>query len=322
MEPAFIPSAPEDSALQDVFEAVKTMDPDGRRLARVTRQTFDQLYDGQRTGRFRLDQLHKTEKTHFGTLFEINLQREFSFEEGRVLDFRIAGHEVDSKYSHTGQWMLPPESFEQLVMVAKADDKLGTWSFGLVRVTEANRRTSANRDRKTGLNTLGRSRILWLFQDEGLPPNILQQLPEATVDLIMSHRGGQARVNELFRNAVNVPITRSVIATVAQQADYMKRVRENGGARSSLRPEGLLILSGDYSNQRDLAWTLGATVPQRGELVSVKVVPTDSQDGTIIEGELWQMVPADHKTLRAAPRISASTPMMSRAEADWETPSL
>lgn len=260
MEPAFIPNAPEDSALQDVFEAVKTMDPDGGRLARVTRQTFDQLYDGQRTGRFRLDQLHKTEKTHFGTLFEINLQREFSFEEGRVLDFRIAGHEVDSKYSHTGQWMLPPESFEQL--------------------------------------------------------------PEATVDLIMSHRGGQARVNELFRNAVNVPITRSVIATVAQQADYMKRVRENGGARSSLRPEGLLILSGDYSNQRDLAWTLGATVPQRGELVSVKVVPTDSQDGTIIEGELWQMVPADHKTLRAAPRISASTPMMSRAEADWETPSL
>ena len=94
MEPAFIPNAPEDSALQDVFEAVKTMDPDGGRLARVTRQTFDQLYDGQRTGRFRLDQLHKTEKTHFGTLFEINLQREFSFEEGRVLDFRIAGHEI------------------------------------------------------------------------------------------------------------------------------------------------------------------------------------------------------------------------------------
>ena len=84
-------------------------------MAKVFRATFDQLYDGQHTGRYRLDQLFKTEKTHFGTLAEINLQRELQLDDGQVLDFSIAGHEVDCKYSHTGAWMLPIESFEQIV---------------------------------------------------------------------------------------------------------------------------------------------------------------------------------------------------------------
>ena len=48
---------------------------------------LDQLYDGQRTGRYRWDQLRKTEKTHCGTLVEINMQREFLFEDGSKLDF-------------------------------------------------------------------------------------------------------------------------------------------------------------------------------------------------------------------------------------------
>ena len=33
-------------------------------------------------------------------------------------------------------------------------------------------------------------------------------------------------------------ISRTVVATVAQQEDYMKRVRGNGGSRTSLRPGG------------------------------------------------------------------------------------
>ena len=47
-------------------------DPRGERTAAVFRATYDQLYDGQHTGRFRWSQLYKTEKTHFGTLLEIN----------------------------------------------------------------------------------------------------------------------------------------------------------------------------------------------------------------------------------------------------------
>ena len=66
-----------DSAREEVVEAFRTADPDGTRAAAVFPATYDQLYDGQHTGRFRWDQLFKTEKTHFGTLLEINLRREF-----------------------------------------------------------------------------------------------------------------------------------------------------------------------------------------------------------------------------------------------------
>lgn len=110
-------------------------------MATVSRRTFDQLYDGQHTGRYKLDQLFKTEKTHFGTLIEINLQRELRLDDGETLCFKIAGHEVDCKYSHTGGWMLPIESFDQIVLVTQADDYRSKWSAGPVRVSEQNRRT-------------------------------------------------------------------------------------------------------------------------------------------------------------------------------------
>lgn len=270
-------------------------------MAAVFRRTFDQLYDGQHTGRYKLDQLFKTEKTHFGTLIEINLQRELRLDDGETLDFNIAGQEVDCKYSHTGGWMLPIESFDQIVLVTQANDHGSTWSVGLVRVTEQNRRTSENRDRKTGLNTRGRDDISWLYRDAQMPPNALLSLPENDVESIMSARSGQARVNELFRRATNRRLTRSIIATVAQQDDFMKRVRENGGARTALRPEGYLILGGDYTEQRMTAEALGCEVPQPGELVSVKVVPAKSKSGVKIDLAWWRLAQDDEDVTEPAP---------------------
>ena len=78
------PISPDD-ALEQVVAALISIDPSGARFARVFRETFDQLYDGQRTGRYKWDQLYKTEKTHYGTLIEINLQREFAFADGNDL---------------------------------------------------------------------------------------------------------------------------------------------------------------------------------------------------------------------------------------------
>lgn len=270
-------------------------------MAKVFRSTFDQLYDGQRTGRYSVEQLFKTEKTHFGTLIEINLQRELKFADGDVLDFKIAGLEVDCKYSHTGAWMLPMESFEQLILVTQADDQKSVWSAGVVRVTEENRRISENRDKKTGLNTHGRSQITWLFKDAPMQPNALLQLPATVVADIMSGRSGQARLNELFRQATNRRLSRNIIATVAQQDDYMKRVRENGGSRSALRPEGYLILGGDYFIQRDIAAALGAVVPEPGELVSVQVVPAAPEEGVGIDGEWWRLAAPDEQIDLPAP---------------------
>ena len=304
-QPAWPPSSA-DPAIADVRTELLALDPNGSRMAAVFRRTFDQLYDGQHTGRYKLDQLFKTEKTHFGTLIEINLQRELKLDDGKTLDFDIAGHEVDCKYSHSGGWMLPIESFDQIVLVTQADDAQSTWSAGLVRVTEQNRRASENRDRKTSLNPHGRADISWVFKDAQMPPNALLSLPAAEVEAIMSARSGQARVNELLRRATNRRLTRSIIATVAQQDDFMKRVRENGGARTALRPEGYLILGGDYKEHKSTAEKLGCEVPQPGEIVSVKVVPAKPHDGARIDHAWWRVAGDDEKVTEPAPFVSKS----------------
>ena len=295
-----------DSELERVVATLTRIDPSGERFARVFRSTFDQLYDGQRTGRYKWEQLFKTEKTHFGTLIEINLQREFEFDDGEILDFRIAGVEVDCKYSfREGGWMLPPESWGHLIMVAIADDRASEWSVGVVRVRPIYLRDGRNRDGKSGLNPEGREAIRWIFRKAGFSPNVLLQLPRVQVDDLMAMSSGQQRVDELFRIAEGRKVHRNAIATVAQQSDYMKRVRYNGGSRSNLRPEGYLIIGGDYSSHRKIADEFGGPVPGPGEVVSFRVVAASSDDPIAVEldGGKWRRVEAGDASIGPAPLL-------------------
>lgn len=305
-----INSQPTDFPLADSVAELLSADPAGVRFARVFRETFDQLYDGQRTGRYAIEQLSKTEKTHFGSIIEINLRREFDdvIDDGALLDFEIAGHEIDCKFSlKRGGWMLPPESFGQLILVCHADDRAGLWSVGVVRVTLENRRESANRDRKSGLNATGREAIVWLHRDADLPVNVLLQLPEADRAAILEPSSGQQRINELFRRAQLIPVSRNVIATVAQQVDYMKRVRENGGARSQLRSEGYLIPGGDYESHRRLSLELGAPDIAPGEFVSFRVVPTEQHPASaLIDGQYWRIAELNEPSNMTAPLLPST----------------
>lgn len=100
----------EDSALEEVFATLLNADPNGSRVGRVLRETLDLLYNGQHTGRFSPEQLFKTEKAHCGSLVEIELRRKLNdvIGDGDRLDFKIAGHEVDCKFSfREGGWMPP-----------------------------------------------------------------------------------------------------------------------------------------------------------------------------------------------------------------------
>lgn len=292
-----------------MFRAFERADRDGDRIAQMMRSTLDQLYDGQRTGRYSWAQLHKTERTHFGTLFEINLRREFDdvIDEGAKLDYLIAGHDVDCKFSQRmGGWMIPPEAFGQLLVVGFVDDAASEYAFGVVRASPQHLRAAANRDAKVQLNPAGNAAVRWLHRPGALPPNVLLQCQLDDIEAIFNPRlSGQKRVNELFRRVTRKRIGRNTIATVAQQDDFMKRVRENGGARSLLRPEGYVILSGDYTFHRAAAAQLGVVTPGPGEVVSLRVTEaTISDPNTVkIDGTLWRAASDEEIVSRPAPVI-------------------
>lgn len=287
----------DDPSLEEVIAALLSADPDGRRASRVFRATFDQLYDGQRTGRFSWNQLHKTEKTHFGTLIEINLRREFDdvIDDGDLLDYLVAGHEVDCKYSFkVGGWMIPPECVGHLVIVCTANDQSSEWALGVVRASVDHIHQSTNRDGKATLNAVGRSAIRWLHWGAEMPPNALLAIdPDLALRLTDSSRPGkgQQRLNDLFRSVQGVRISRNIIATVAQQDDFMKRVRANGGSRTHLAKDGIVILGGDYSTHLRIADELGTDIPEPGEMVSVRLVPAGEGHplSTEIDGQLWRI---------------------------------
>lgn len=295
--------APADPEIELLATDLAAIDPDGSRWAGVLRRTYDMLYNGQETGRYKWEQLFKTEKTHFGTLFEINAQREFGFYDGDTLDYSISGIEVDAKWSQKdGGWMLPPESFGHVILVATGSDLTSTWSLGLVRVTEENRRTTSNRDSKTQLNPVGRAAIAWLWRDAPLSPNVLLQLPDTVVDHILEPRSGQEKILRLLRSAEGRIIHRSTIATVGRQLDPMKRLRGNGGARTLLAQEGFLVLTGNY--HAALAARFGAPVPIPGEVVAIRVVPGGAND-VPLGGGFWRRAAADEAVIVPAPLLVA-----------------
>jgi len=273
--------------------------PDGTRIAKVLRRTYDMLLDGQHTGRYRWDQLYKTEKTHFGTLVEINLQREFEFADGTAMDFAIRGIDVDCKYSQDrAEWMIPPEAVGQIVLGLWASDDQGKWSLGLVRADNHLLTSSrGNRDLKRRLSAAGKAAVTWLFHSHELPENALLRIPPAEVQQIFNcSRYGTKRVDMLFRLAQQCVISRTVVATVAKQEDYMKRVRGNGGSRSSLRPEGIVII-GQYESHRRIAQALALPAPGPGESVSARLARRRSSHGELpfvtLDGEDWVVAQRD-----------------------------
>jgi len=288
-----------DPELDRVQAELYRLDGSGHQVATVLRDTLDQLYDGQHTGRWSYDQLHKTEKTHMGTLVEINLHRHFGFGDGDSTDYRIAGIDVDCKYSMTdGGWELPPEAVGQLCLLVTANDSTRYWAAGLLRVREHYLRGTPNRDAKRQLSAASRTRIRWLWPGRApLAENLFLKLGAGTRDRIFGARAargrqhGQAKTNELLRSVQQRIIRRAELATVAQQDDFMKRARGNGGARTRLRPEGILVL-GHQDSDPLIATGLGLPVPRKGEFISARVVPAreDRDDPVaVIAGQRWAL---------------------------------
>ena len=156
-------------------------------------------------------------------------------------------------------------------------------------------------------------RPLWP-RDRRLAENLFLHMDPRIREHVFSAKGkrggqhGQARTNELFRSVQRRIIRRAEVATVAQQDDFMKRARGNGGARTALRAEGILVL-GHQDNDPLVASALGLPVPRKGEFVSARVVPAhaDRDDPVaVINGRSWALArPGDpHAPAPVIPRRS------------------
>lgn len=273
-------------------------DPTGEEMGRIFRETFDQAYDGQHTGRFRPEELSKTELAHIGSLVEINIRRHFAdvIGDGTKMDYRIADLEVDCKYSKNPfGWMIPLETVGNYAMLCHANEVTSKFRVGFVHVTDQILNAGGNRDRKRTISAKGRDQIQWAWFDEPYPNNVLLHLRPEMAEFVMGSKSGQARINNLFRAVQNEIIPRGIIYTVAQQKDPMKRIRYNGGSRSALLPEGILIL-GDYKRHTRIAADLGLPIPKDGDTIAVRVAETSPDfDGPVseIDGKFWRIATAE-----------------------------
>jgi hypothetical protein len=289
-----------------------TLDPAVRRLAAwfedqpdaqerfhwALRDSLDELMDGQRTGRWCYQQLTKTEKTHLGTVVEVNLTREFELTDGTDLDWEIDGVDLDCKFSKgLGGWEIPMEMYrcaDHGDRAGKADhpallvwlcDDHSLWGAGLIKVTDDRLRWTQdgtrrryNRDNKRKLAAAAAEQIYWLWgrPDHLLPPNTLRHLDDGVRARIFADRvSGQKRTNALFREVRETLVRRATLLTVAKQDDSPKRARD---ARGQLRGEGVIVL-GHQGVHPKVAALLGLDVPTKGEWISTRLTPVQPDDG-------------------------------------------
>ena len=257
------------------------------RFAAAIRQSFDEVFDGQRTGRYRLEQLSKVEKTYIGTKVDIVVQDEFGLQRGRRLDYLVDDQEVDYKWSmKSGGWMIPTEAVGELRLCLTANDNTPSFRVGIVRASDALLKAGQNQGRKRRLNDDGLSAMTWLVDQGVLAENLLLHLDEQTRGSILNDaHSGQRRVTQLFRLVQQRIVRREVVLTVARQGT--KRVRD---ARNDLRAEGIIVLGHQQSHPR-IAARLGLQIPPKGSWLSCRVVRDRGEGAKTAEiaGALWRL---------------------------------
>jgi Restriction endonuclease NaeI len=217
-------------------------------LAQTLRQALDEVIDGARTGRFAVDQLEKTEKTYIGTKVEILLRYAFEWTRGVKLDNLIAAVEVDTKFSLTGQWMIPREARGELCLLASADDRKAKFSVGLLRMTPEVLNAGTNQDGKTSVSADGKKGIRWICFQQPMTANFLLNLDPAVVANTQAHRSGKARITAFFEQVTGCLIPRSVVLQIIKlPGDPMKRARE---AKATLLLKGYRVLCATYAEDR------------------------------------------------------------------------
>lgn len=239
--------AEEDPALDAVVAwllAATKHDPAGY-FAALVRRAIDEVIDGPRTGRWSMDQLEKTEQTYVGTKIEIVVRAALGVERGQAMDFEIAGHDVDIKWSKKSDWQIPTEAVGHLCLCVGATRNLTALKVGVVRCRPENLNLGKNKDGKTTLSAAGRADMRMLATDVPLPPNFVAEMDPAVREAVIAHQTIQARVTALAKAMPYVPIPRDAIRTIARtEGDPIRRTRSDAGRPDPL--DGMVLLSARY----------------------------------------------------------------------------
>ena len=213
----------------------------------MLRQCIDDVIMTPKTGRRSYDELEKTEKTYIGTRVEIELRAMLGLSKGK-LDTVILGHDVDIKHTMGSNWMIPTEALGHPCILVAADEARAMCYLGLIVARPDYLTLGQNRDAKKSVSAAGFANILWLLRGQNYPPNFWRTVPGEAIGRIFAGRSGNQRMTTLFREVQDVPISRDVVAAVAQQQDFMRRIRSDKGrgARDHLAREGIVLLSGQY----------------------------------------------------------------------------
>lgn len=236
-------------------------------VPQLIRRAIDEVIDAPRTGRQRLSQTEKTEKTYIGTKIEVLVRDFFGFPKG-LLDLNIDGQDVDIKNTIGKNWMIPNEAVGKPCILIAADEATAICQFGVIVCRPEYLSAGANRDAKRTIARDKFSNILWLLVNHPYPPNFWERVDPQAARRIMLGKSGNERIIQLFREVQRQPVHRDIIAAVARQKDYMKRLRRNGGARDTLAREKIAVLSGHYDTAIIKQLGLGTIGPD--EFISVK----------------------------------------------------
>lgn len=248
----------------------------GAKFANMLRTCIDDVIMTPKTGRRSYDELEKTEKTYIGTRVEIELRALLHLSKGK-LDTSIRGHDVDIKNTMGSNWMIPTEAVDHPCILVAADEARAKCYLGLIVARSAYLTRGQNKDAKKTISAQGFENILWLLRDHPYPPNFWRTVPADATRRIFARQTGNARMAALFREVQGVAITRDVVEAVAQQRDFMRRIRSDKGrgTRDHLAHEGLLLLSGHYD--APLIAALGLPSCTASEFVSYRPKNSDER---------------------------------------------
>ena len=251
-----------------IFRQTGGYDHFRRDFPQLLRLGIDEVIDAPRTNRFTISEIEKTEKTYLGTKVEILLRKFLKSQKGKILDLLIDGIEVDVKNTIGSNWTIPPEAIGHPCILIRCNEIRALCAFGILIVRGEALNAGSNRDGKRTVSSQGLASVYWLLKDEPYPQNFWERLNPTTRMEIMAPGGGKERLAILFRHMQRTPVSRLLVQAVAQQDDYMKRIRRNGGARDILAPVGIAILWG----QKDKALIEALKLPTCGpdEFISVK----------------------------------------------------